>query len=57
MTLNELMQLSLSEALSKLDIHNVQIHSDDDGFIRKIAVEYTPLSITKNKTTQHRGNN
>ena len=42
MKLSDLMKHNMKDILEKCNVVNTDIHSDDDGNIRKIVMQYVP---------------
>lgn len=45
MKINDIMKITLTEALAKCDVTNTKICSNDKGKIEKIIVEYSPQTL------------
>lgn len=43
MKLNDLYKMSIGDALSKMDIVDMKVHTDDEGEIRSLEIKYVPV--------------
>ena len=43
MKLNDLYKMSIGDALRKMDIVDMKVHTDDEGEIKSLEIKYVPM--------------
>ena len=47
MKLNDLYKMSIGDALGKMDITDMKVHTDDDGEIKSLEIKYVPVPMDR----------